>query len=321
MSIRSIALAIAALLFSSAALAQGPANKPIKLILPYSAGGMIDAVPRIIADKLMQTYGQQIIIEARPGANGNIATEYVMRAAPDGYTWLISATAMAANPWLYAGRLKWDPIRDFSCIAALVWVPTVFAVPASVPADNLRDFVAYAKAHPGLPFGNPSTGSSYHLAAVLFMQVAGIEMNAIGYKGVSQALPDLLSGELKFTPTASSLLAAHVKSGKIKVLAAVSKTRLKDLPNVPTLTEEGYAEATVVPWYMFLTGSGAPKELVARFNTQINNVLASPDVIERLENIGGYAIPGMKPAEIQAMLKSDYERWGQVIRRAGLKVE
>lgn len=318
---KSIAGAIAAVLFSGAVLAQGAATKPVRLILPYAAGGMIDAVPRIVADKLMQMYGQQIIVEARPGANGNIATEYVAKAAPDGHTWLISATAMAANPWLYSGRLKWDPVRDFSGIAALCWVPPVFAVPASVPADNLKDFVAYARANSGLPFGNPSTGSSYHLAVVLFMQVAGIDMNAIGYKGISQSLPDLLSGELKFAPMASSLLAAHVKSGKIKVLAAVSKTRLKDLPNVPTLAEEGYAEATVVPWYMFLTGSGAPKDVVAQFNTQINKVLASPDVIGKLENIGGYAMQSMKPAEVDALLKSDYERWGEVIRRAGIKVE
>ena len=318
---KSIAGAIAAVLFSGAVLAQGAATKPVRLILPYAAGGMIDAVPRIVADKLMQMYGQQIIVEARPGANGNIATEYVAKAAPDGHTWLISATAMAANPWLYSGRLKWDPVRDFSGIAALCWVPPVFAVPASVPADNLKDFVAYARANSGLPFGNPSTGSSYHLAVVLFMQVAGIDMNAIGYKGISQSLPDLLSGELKFAPMASSLLAAHVKSGKIKVLAAVSKTRLKDLPNVPTLAEEGYAEATVVPWYMFLTGSGAPKDVVARFNTEINKVLASPDVIGKLENIGGYAMQSMKPAEIYALLKSDYERLGEVIRRAGIKVE
>lgn len=318
---RSIAIAIAAVLFSGAALAQGVATRPVRVINPYSAGGMMDVIPRIIGDKLMQMYGQQIIVEVRPGANANIGTEYVAKAAPDGYTWLIAATAMAANPWLYAGRLKWDPLRDFSAIAALCWVPNVFAVPASVPADNLKDLVAYVKANSGLPYGNPSTGSSHHLSAVLFMQVAGINMNAIGYKGISQMLPDLISGELKFAPMPSSVLAPHVKSGKIKVLAAVSKTRLRDLPNVPTLTEEGYAEATAVAWYMFTTASGAPKDIVARFNTQVNRVLASPDVIEKLENIGTYPMQAMKPAEIDAMVKIDYERWGEVIRRAGIKVE
>jgi tripartite-type tricarboxylate transporter receptor subunit TctC len=318
---KAIATAVTALLLSGAAMAQSVSNKQISIILPYSAGGMIDAVPRIVADKYKQMWGQPVIVEPRPGANGNIATEYVMKAEPDGHTWLISATAMVANPWLYGSRLKWDPIRDFTGVAAIVWVPPVFAVPASLPVNTLKEFVAYAKANPGLPFGNPSTGSSYHLAAVIFMQVAGIEMNPIGYKGISQALPDLLSGELKFSAMASSLAVPYVKSGKLKVLAVVSKTRLKDLPSVPTLTEEGYAEATVVPWYMFLTGSGAPKDVVAKFNAQVNKVLASPDVVEKLEKIGGEIMPPMTPAEINALIRSDYERWGQVIPRAGIKAE
>jgi tripartite-type tricarboxylate transporter receptor subunit TctC len=316
---RAIAFGAAALCFSGAAHAQS--EKPIRIILPYAAGGMIDAVPRVIMEKYTQLYGQHAVIEARPGANGNIATEYVAKAPADGYTWLISATAMSANPWLYAGKLNWNLQRDFAGVAGLVWVPPVFAVPASVPASTLKEFVAYAKANPGLPFANSSTGSSYHLSAVLFMQLADIDMTAIGYKGIGQALPDLLRGEIKFAALASGLTHAHVKSGKLKVLAVLSKSRLKDLPSVPTLIEEGYPEATVVPWYMFVTAAGAPKDVVARFNSQLNKTLAAPDVKERLEKIGGEVMAPMKPAEVDALLRSDYDRWGQVIRRAGIKAE
>jgi len=309
-----------ALIFGSA-FAQGTATKPIRIILPYSAGGMIDAVPRVIAEKFTQMYGQPIIIEARPGANGNIATEYVKNSPPDGLTWLVSATAMVANPWLYGDKLKWNPLTDFSGIAAVVWVPPVFAVPASLPVNTLKEFVSYAKANPGLPFANPSTGSSYHLAAVIFMQVAGIDMNPIGYKGISQALPDLISGEVKFSAMAANLTAQHVKTGRLKVLATISKTRSKELPNVPTLIEEGYPAATVVPWYMLLAPSGTPKDIVAKFNEQITKVMAQPDVIEKLEKLGGQLIEPMKPAEIDALIRSDYERWGPVIQRAKLKAE
>ena len=318
---RAVAFSLAAMLFSGIAAAQGFPNKPVHLILPYTAGGMIDVVARTVADKLTRMWGQPVIVEARPGANGNLAADYVLKSAPDGHTWLIQGTALMANPALYGGRLNWDPVKDFAGIAALVWPHSVFVVPASLPVSTLKEFVAYAKAHPGLPYANPGTGSSLHLGAEVFKQVAGIDLNPIGYKGQSQTISDTLSGEIAFNVLAIGLAAPDIKSGKLKPLAVVARRRSKVLPEVPTLSEAGYPDAAVIPWYVLVTGSGAPKEVIAKFNADINRVMISPEVIEKLENLGGEMMDAMKPAEIDALIRTDVERWGNVIRKAGIKAE
>jgi len=280
-------------LLAGSAVAQAFPAKPVRVIVPYPAGGIVDVVSRAVTEKLSPMWGQPIIVEPKPGANANLGTGEAARAAPDGYTWLINGPALTANPTIY-GNLPWDPRKDFNGIGVLTWSLNVAVVPASSPAKTLKDFVALAKQQPGkLFYGNPGTGSSNHLGTELFMQVAGIDLVSVGYKGQPPAIPDLLSGRLQFKFVAVGLAAPHVKSGKLRPLALIAKERSKLLP----------------------------EEVLAKINGDINKVLAMPDVQEKLEKLGGQAAQPMTVAEIDALIRSDFDKWGAVARKAGIKPE
>ncbi len=299
--------------------AQPYPSKPVRVIVPYPSGGIVDLLARAVTEKIAAGWGQPILVEGRPGADGNLGTEAVAKSAADGYTWLMTGPAILSNPTIYA-NLPWNPLRDFQGVGAAVWNLNVAIVPAALPVATLQEFVAYAKTRPGqLNFGNPGTGSSNHLSTELFFQVAGIQLTNIGYKGQPPAIPDLINGQLQFKVVALGLAAPHVKSGRLKALAVFSPQRLKQLPDVPTISEAGYPEAGLVPWYGIYVPAGTPKDVVARINGEINKALASPEVQERIEKIGGLPGPIKTPDEIQAMVKSDYERWGKVVRAAGIK--
>lgn len=317
---KSIALIAAFIaICSGAAFAQPYPSKPVRVIVPYPSGGIVDLLARAITEKIASGWGQPIIVEGRPGADGNLGTEAAAKSAPDGYTWLMTGPAIVSNPSIY-NNLAWTPLRDFQGVGVAVWNLNVAVVPASLPVTTLQEFVAYAKARPGqLNFGNPGTGSSNHLSSELFFQVAGIQLVNIGYKGQPPAIPDLINGQLQFKVVALGLAAPHIKSGRLKALAVFSSQRLKQLPEVPTVAEAGYPEAGLVPWYGIYVPSATPKEVVARINSEINKALAAPDVQERIEKIGGLPGPAKSPDEIQEMMKSDFERWGKVVRAAGIK--
>jgi len=301
------------------AIAQPYPSKPVRVIVPYPTGGIVDLLARAVTEKIAAGWGQPILVEGRPGADSNLGTDAVAKSAPDGYTWLMTGPAVLSNPSIY-GTLPWSPLRDFQGVGVAVWNLNVAVVPATLPVNTLQEFVAYAKARPGqLNFGNPGTGSSNHLSTELFFQVADIKLVNIGYKGQPPAIPDLINGQLQFKVVALGLAAPHVKSGRLKALAAFSPQRLKQLPEVPTVAEAGYPEAGLVPWYGIYVPAATPKDVVARINSEINKALASPDVQERIEKIGGLPGPVKTPDEIQAMMKSDFERWGKVVRAAGIK--
>ena len=306
-------------LCTSIAHAQLYPSKPVRVIVPYPSGGIVDLLARAITEKIAAGWGQPILVEGRPGADGNLGTEAVARSAADGYTWLMTGPAILSNPTIY-GNLPWSPLRDFQGVGAAVWNLNVAVVPAPLPVNTLQEFVAYAKARPGqLNFGNPGTGSSNHLSTELFFQVAGIQLINIGYKGQPPAIPDLINGQLQFKVVALGLAAPHIKSGRLKALAAFSPQRLKQLPEVPTVSEAGYPEAGLVPWYGIYVPSATPKDVVARINGEINKALGVPEVQERIEKIGGLPGPVKTADEIQAMMKTDFERWGKVVRAAGIK--
>ncbi len=305
--------------FAVSAIAQPYPAKPVRVIVPYPTGGIVDLLARAVTEKIAAGWGQPIIVEGRPGADGNLGTEAVAKSAPDGYTWLMTGPAILSNPSIY-GTLPWSPMRDFQGVGVAVWNLNIAVVPASLPVSTLQEFVAYARTRPGqLNFANPGTGSSNHLSSELFFQVADIKLANIGYKGQPPAIPDLINGQIHFKVLALGLAAPHVKSGKLKALAAFSPQRLKQLPDVPTVAEAGYPEAGLVPWYGMYVPAGTPKDVVARINGEINKALSSPDVQERIERIGGLPGPQKTPEEIQAMMKADYERWGKVVRAAGIK--
>lgn len=307
-------------LFTASASAQQPyPSKPVRVIVPYPSGGIVDLLARAITEKVAAGWGQPIIVEGRPGADSNIGTDAVAKSAADGYTWLMTGPAILSNPTIY-GNLPWSPLRDFQGVGVAVWNLNVAVVPATLPVNTLQEFVAYAKARPGqLNFGNPGTGSSNHLSSELFFQVAGIKLVNVGYKGQPQALPDLINGQLQFKVVALGLAAPHIKSGRLKALAAFSPQRLKQLPDVPTVAEAGYPEAGLVPWYGIYVPAATPRDIVARINGEINKALASADVQERIEKVGGLPGPSKTPDEIQAMMRSDFERWSKVVQAAGIK--
>ena len=305
--------------FTASVTAQPYPAKPVRVIVPYPTGGIVDLLARAVTEKIAAGWGQPILVEGRPGADGNLGTEAVAKSAPDGYTWLMTGPAILSNPSIY-GTLPWAPMRDFQGVGVAVWNLNIAVVPASLPVSTLQEFVAYAKARPGqINFANPGTGSSNHLSSELFFQVADIKLTNIGYKGQPPAIPDLINGQIQFKVLALGLAAPHVKSGRLKALAAFSPQRLKQLPDVPTIAEAGYPEAGLVPWYGMYVPSGTPRDVVLRINNEINKALASPDVQERIEKIGGLPGPIKTPDEIQAMMKSDFERWGKVVRAAGIK--
>ncbi len=306
-------------LCSGTAVAQPYPSKPVRVIVPYPSGGIVDLLARAITEKIAAGWGQPILVEGRPGADGNLGTEAVAKSAADGYTWLMTGPAILSNPSIYS-TLSWTPLRDFQGVGVAVWNLNIAVVPATLPVSTLAEFVAYAKARPGqLNFGNPGTGSSNHLSSELFFQVAGIKLVNIGYKGQPPAIPDLINGQLQFKVVALGLAAPHVKSGRLKALAAFSPQRLKQLPDVPTVAEAGYPEAGLVPWYGIYVPAATPKDMVARINSEINKALASSEVQERIEKIGGLPGPARTPDEIQAMMKTDFESWGKVVRAAGIK--
>ena len=295
-------------------------NKPVRVIVPYPAGGIVDVIGRVITDKLAAMWGQPIITEARPGANSNIGTEAVARAAPDGYTWLVTGPALTANPAL-STNANWDPKKDFTGLGVAAWTSSAILVPVASPVNTLQEFVALAKSKPGMNYGNPGTGSSIHLSMELFKQVAGVQLTPIGYKGQPPLITDLIGGQLDVAFASIGLISQHVQSGKLKALGVIGQTRTRHLPNVPTLIEAGYAEAGVVPWYAFFTRSGAPREVVEKINADIAKVLAMPDVKERIDKLGGDAAQPMTLAELGRLIAADTDKWAAVIKAGNIKME
>jgi tripartite-type tricarboxylate transporter receptor subunit TctC len=319
--LKRLAVASALALGSGIALPQDFPIKPIRVIVPYPAGGIVDIVTRAVTEKISTEWRRPILVEPRPGADSNLGTDAVARSSPDGYTWLVTGPAILSNPIIY-GNLAWDPVRDFQGIGVLVWTQNIGVVPASLPAKTMKEFVAYAKARAGqLNIGIAGIGSSPHLSSELFMQVAGIQMVSIGYKGQPPAIPDLLSGQLHFQILSLGLALPHVKSGRLAPIATFTPERLKELPDVPTIAEAGYSEAALLPWYGAYVPAATPKAVVVRVNSEINKALQSTDVRDRLFKAGTLPGPVKTPEEIQAMMKNDYARWSKVIRAANIKLQ
>ncbi len=306
---------------SGLAVAQDYPSRPIRIVVPTPAGGIFDIVARIVAEKISVDLGKPIIVENRPGADGNIGIDAVAKSAPDGYTWLISGPALLINPLIY-GNLPWNGLRDFQGVGVPALVQNVAVIPATLPVKTLKEFVAYATARPGqLNFGNPGNGSSPHLSSELLFQVTGIKLTSINYKGQPPLMPDLLSGQVHFTVLALGIALPHIKSGKLRPLAVFTPERVAAMPEVPTVAEAGYAGASLVPWYGIYVPIGTPKDLVARINSVLNNAIGSAVVQSRLMTAG--ALPGLvkTPEDIQMMARDDAARWGKVVRDAGIKVE
>jgi tripartite-type tricarboxylate transporter receptor subunit TctC len=280
----------------------------------------VDIMGRLIAERISASWGQQVIVEPRPGANGMIGTELVLNAPPDGYTWLLASTSHVSNAALYPD-LRWDPVRDFTAGGLFARSLNFFVVPSSLPVHSVKDYVALAKSQPGkLNYGNPGNGTPPHLAFELFKHVAGIDVQAIGYKGFPPIVPDLISGRLSATMLSAALTIGQAKSGNIRLLAVLSEKRLADFPEVPTLAEAGYGEAQLTSWFGIVLPAKTPAEIVQRIGSEIEKAVRTPEMVERLVKSGG--VPSyLGPADFDALMRREVPIWTRVVKQAGIKAQ
>jgi tripartite-type tricarboxylate transporter receptor subunit TctC len=304
---------------SRIAKAQAYPTRPVRIISPFGTAGANDLVARLIGQWLSERFGQQFVIENRPGAGGTIGTEAAVRAPADGYTLLLAGTTQAINATLY-DKLSFDFIRDIAPVAPIIRLPNVLDVNLSVPAKTVPEFIAYAKANPGkINMASVGTGSTPHVTGELFKMMAGVNMVHVPYRSAGAALTDLISGQVQvyFGTTASSI--EHIKAGKIRALGVTTTARAEALPDIPTVGEflPGY-EASF--WF----GIGAPKktpiEIVDKLNSEINAALADPKITARLADLGATVLLG-SPADFAKLIADDTEKWGKVIRALNIKAD
>ena len=304
---------------SRIARAQTYPTRPVRLIVPVAPGGPTDIIARLMGQWLSERLGQPFIVENRSGAGTNIATEMVVRAAPDGYTLLIVLTASAINATLYE-KLNFNFIRDIAPVASIIRTPNVMVVHPSFPAKTVPEFIAYAKANPGkINMANPGTGTGPHMSGQLFKMMAGVNLIDVPYRGGAPALIDLIGGQVQvmFDPTTG--MVEPIRAGRLRALAVTTATRSPALPDVPTVGE-------FVPGYEMSgwQGIGAPKntpsEIVDRLNKEINAGLADPKIKARFSDLGGTVLTG-SPADFGKLIADETEKWGKVIRAAGIKAE
>jgi tripartite-type tricarboxylate transporter receptor subunit TctC len=314
------ALGIVATGIAAGAFAQGYPGKPVKVIVPYPPGGPTDIVARVVAQKLSEQTGQQFVVDNRGGAGGNIGAEAVARAPADGYTLLVATTAHAINRSLFKG-LNYDLMKDFIPVSQLTAGPLVIVANPALPASNVKELIALAKAKPGeLTFASSGNGQSTHLSAELFATMAGVKMTHVPYKGSAPALTDVMGGQvLLFFDTMLSAM-PHVRSGKLKAIAVTSAVRSPAAPDVPTVAESGLPGFEAIAWNGLLAPSGTPKEVVARLNAETRKALEVPEIRERFA-AQGFAAAWSSPEKYGAFLDAEVDKWAKVVKVSGATVD
>lgn len=299
------------------ALAQ-PA-RPIRLVIPFAAGGPTDIVARLVADRMAARLGQPVVVDPRPGAGGAIAAEAVARAAPDGLTLLIgTATTHAVNPALQEGRLPFHPIRDFAPIAQIARVPIVLVTHPDLPVRDLRAFIELLRARPGqMNYGSSGTGSMGHLAAVLLMQQLGVQATHIPYRGSAPMVADLLAGRVEFATDALASVVPFVQDSRIRAIAIATPDRAAALPSVPTFAEAGMPGFEAYTWNVVFAPAGTPAPLIARLNATLNAVVGEAEVVQRLSEMGQPAVTGTTPEGTAAFVQAELAKWEPVVRASG----
>lgn len=321
---RALLALVAAITLAGPSLSQTGAgsypNKPIRFIVPYAPGGSTSYVARLVGAKLAEAWGQQVLIDNKPGANTVIGSEALARSAPDGYTISLAASTHVTVPHL-AANLPFDALRDFTPVAGLVTTQLVLVVHPSVAASNVSEFIALAKAKPNeLNFAAVGTGSSTHLAGEYFKSVAGVKMQHVPYKGTAPALTDLIGGQIQLNFDTPVTSIPHIKSGRLRALAITGSKRLATLPDVPTFAEAGLPTYDFQLWFGVLAPAGTPGPIVDKLSAEIARILAVPEVKQQLAEQG--LDTAYRPsAEFDKLIRSDHERFGRLIKSAGIKVE
>ncbi|MEP6588359.1 MAG: tripartite tricarboxylate transporter substrate binding protein [Polaromonas sp.] len=320
---RTCLIALACLAGAGTAWAQASfPHKTLSLVVPYAPGGPTDAMARTLANAIKPILGQTMIVENKAGAGANIGADYVARAEADGHTLLFGTSApLAINMNLYQ-KINYDPFKSFAPIIQVGYLPNVLVVHPSVPAKNVKELIAYAKANPGkLAFASSGSGASSHLAGVLFNMRAGTDIQHIPYKGTGPALNDLLGGQVAMSFTDLLTALPHIKAGKLRVLGVTSASRSGALPDVPTLMEQGLKDFDASVFFGIVAPSGTPQDVVSKLNAAFAQVLQQPDVKQRLAQQGLEPPPQYTPAQLAVTMRSEAAKWREVIKVSGAKAD
>ena len=317
---RWLALLIAALAAATAGAQQYPA-RTIRLVVGFPPGGGTDLIARLLGQKLTDAWGQQVIVDNRPGATGMIGANIVAKAPPDGYTLLMGhVNSQAIAPSLVQKPL-YDPLRDFATVAYIGYVPNVLVVHPSTPAKNIRELIALAKAHPGeLTFASPGVGSTNHLAGEMFKRATGVNLVHVPYKGSGPAIIDMLAGHIVMNFDAMSSVINYIKQGRMRALAVTTTERDPQLPDVPTLRELGLKDYNVTNWYGVVAPAASAREIVTRLNAEINRITQFPDVKAKLDELGTRLNP-MTPEKFTEFLQAEIAKYQKVAKETGVRME
>ena len=313
------AIAAPSMLGSRARGANWPLRN-VRIVVPFPPGGSTDITARLVGNRLQEVWGQTVVIENKPGAGGNIASDMVARSDPDGYTIFIVGPGLATNQFLYPS-LSYDPVGDFAPVTLLITQPNVMCVPNSKPAKSVREFIAYCNDNRGkVTYASSGNGTTLHLSGELFKRLANVEMTHIPYRGGALAINDLLPGRVDVSFDNMPSIIGHVRAGAVRALAVTTKERVPVVPDLPTIAEAGVPGFDVSSWFGFFVPVKTPQEIIARLNADTNAALAHASVKPRFDDLG--ATPrGTTPGELAAFLKSEIDKWGPVIRDARIRVE
>ena len=302
------------------ARAQAYPNKPLRILVPFPAGGIVDIVTRALADPMQADLGQTVVVEPKPGGNSTLATAMIPQLPADGYNSVMATISHVVVPHLQS--VPYDPLTDFQPVALATVATSVATVNPSLPVKTLKELVDYAKANPGkLNYLNPGNGTSLHLSTELLKNQYKVDITPVPYRGVPPGVPDLLEGRLQVGWLPGPLAIQHVQNGKLRALAVLADKRLATLPDVPTFAEAGFADAQVVSWYVIAVRAGTPAPIVERLHASALKSLQDPATRDRLTKAGCEVPPPRSPAEVLAMWKADYARYGKLVKEAGIKAE
>lgn len=318
---RTFAAGALALLLSFAAAAQDYPNKPVRLVVPFPTGSISDALGRIVADRLGAALGQNVLVENKGGAGGNIGSETVARAAPDGYTLVLGAAGPhSINEHLYK-QLGFDPHKDFAPIALLVIVPNILVVNNDLPARDVRGFIDYAKANPGrIAYGSIGNGSSQHLAGTQFESATGVKLTHVPYRGAPPAIADLLKGDIQAMFQLVPNIAGQVKAGQVRALAVTSATRSSTLPDVPTMKEAGVPDYETAGWFGLLAPAGTPQPILGKLAAETARIMKSPEIQAKMVELGCITVDS-GPAHFDTFITDERAKWKEIVKASGAQLD
>jgi tripartite-type tricarboxylate transporter receptor subunit TctC len=295
--------------------------KPIRIIVPFPAGGTADIMGRVVGQKMTETWGQQVLIDNRSGAGGNIAAELAAKSAPDGYTlFLCTVGTHAVHQTLYE-KLPFDPIKDFSAVAYIAGVPNVVVVHPSIPVKSVKELIGFIKARPGqINFGSSGPGSSVHMSGEMLKVMAGLDMTHIPYKGNPQAVTDLMAGQIELMITNMPSVIPYIQSGRLRALAVTTKARSPALPDLPTMEEAGLPGYESSAWFGLVSPAAVPRDIVSKLNAEVMRIVGLEDVKRNLASQGAYPLV-MTPDEFGAFMKAETAKWAKIVKASGARAD